>query len=250
MNKIIYCLVSVKTNHEKLNVLLVGMKGISGENLSVITFDKITAVVSDIKDTNIIADRSNAIKFAEVIETLVQQFTLLPVRYGSIMEATSINKMIERNYQEFQRNLQKVENKVEYGLKVFCDSEKLKLELSAKSEENIQKPEKPSQNIKNSVYRDYINKKHKEHNLEELLLAYVDMIIQEITKHLEQLNPIHTFKKMESKTNIINAVFLLEKDKKEGLINIVKDIQNNYTGLNLMLTGPWPPYNFVDITIK
>ena len=50
--------------------------------------------------------------------------------------------------------------------------------------------------------------------------------------------------------NIIDAVFLLEKDKKEDCINVVNNLQNKYPSLNLMLTGPWPPYNFVDITIK
>ena len=249
MDKMIYSILSIKNNPEKLNALLDGMKGISGTELYAVSFDKISVVVSDIVRANLIADRSNAIEYAGVIETLAQQFTLLPVRFGSVMESTgAIIKMIQKNYNEIQHNLQKVENKCEFGLKVFCDTEKIKAELRAKTEaESIIEP---AQGNENSIYRDYLYKKLKEHRVEELLLAHVDTIIQDITTHLEQLNPIHKFKKMATATNIIDAVFLLEKDKKDDLIHAVNDLQNQYAGLRLMLTGPWPPYNFVDITPK
>ncbi|NQU88214.1 MAG: GvpL/GvpF family gas vesicle protein, partial [Mariniphaga sp.] len=197
----------------------------------------------------LIADKSSAIEYAGVIENLAQQFTLLPVRYGSVMESTDmIKKMLERNYIEIQQNLLKVENKVEFGLKVFCDPEKIKAGLKEKTE--VETKTELLQNSKNSVYRDYLNRKLKEHRFEELLLSHVDTIILDITTHLAQLNSIQKFKKMVSATNIIDAVFLLEKNKKEDCINVVNELQNKYPSLHLMLTGPWPPYNFVDITIK
>jgi hypothetical protein len=251
MEKIIYSILSVKTNPEKLNALLVGMKGISGSDLSAVSFDEITAIVSEVKRADLIADRSNAIEYAEVIEKLAQQFTVLPMRYGSIMEsADSINKMLERNYLEFQQNLQKIENKYEFGLKIFCDSEKLKSELMIKSEADSQTSEKPPTEIKNSVYKDYVDKKLKEHRLEELMLTYVDTVIAKITGCLDRLNTVNKFKKMATDTNIIDAVFLLDKGMKDALIQVTEDLKNQYPMLNFVLTGPWPPYNFVEITIK
>jgi len=251
MDKMIYAILSVKNNQEKLNLILVGMNGIAGANLNMVSLDGISAVVSDIRRGELIADKSNALAYAGVIENLAQQFTLLPMRYNSLMESTdSIIKILKRNLNEIQLNLRKVENKCEFGLKIFCNSEKLRAEMKAKSVANTKTPAKPAIENKYSVYRDYLNKKLIEHRSEELLLTHVDKIIQDITTHLAQLNPIHKFKKMTTATNIIDVVFLLEKDKKEDLIHIVKDLQNQYTGLRLMLTGPWPPYNFVDITLK
>jgi hypothetical protein len=227
------------------------MKGISGTDLKAISFDGITAVVSDVKRADLITDRSNATEYAAVIENLAQQFTVLPMRYGSIMESAElINKMLERNYHEFQQNLQKVENKNEFGLKIFCDSEKLKSELRIKSEADTQTPEKPATKIKNSVYKDYVDKKLKEHRLEELMLTYVDSVIAKITGYLDRLNTINKFKKMATDTNIINAVFLLDKERKDALIHVTEDLKNQYPALNFVLTGPWPPYNFVEIAIK
>ena len=249
MGKIIYSLVFVKKDSEKLIKLLSGIKGILGANLSVVFFGEIMAVISDIKKTNTVADKSNVVEYAKVIEILAQQFTVLPVQYGSIMESTEvIQNMLERNYSKFHENLEKVENKVEFGLKVFCDSKKIKKELATKLAPDL--ITKPTQDQNTSIYKEYLNKKLKEHQFEKLLLEYVDTIIQDITARLSKMNPIHKFKKMESESKIIDAVFLIKKSKQEDLITTIKDLQSKHTGLHLMLTGPWPPYNFVNITLN
>ena len=249
MDKIIYSIVSTKNIPEKLNTFLLGVKGIDGACLHAVTFDQISAVLSDINRNDLFADKSRAIEYAGVIETLYQQFTLLPVQYGSVVESSdAVKKILDKNYSEIQRNLLNVENKLELGLKVFCDSEKIKAELKTKTD--AEPIIEPIQGSENSIYRDYLNKKLIEHRFEELLIAHVDTIIEDITTHLALLNPVHKFKKMVSPTNIIDGIFLLEKNKKEDCINVVNELQNKYPSLHLMLTGPWPPYNFVDIILK
>jgi len=243
----IYAILSVKKNPGKLNALLAGIKGLSGVGLYAVSVNKITLAVCDMNKAEIIADKSCAIEYAGIIETLAQQFTLLPVQYGSVMESTdTIKKMLERNYAEIQQNLLKVENKFEFGLKVFCDSEKLMTELED-ANETVQKS---GSEIKNSVFREYVNQKLKEHRREEMLLSYVDSIIAEFTRLLTHLNTINKIKKMASAKNIIDAVFLLKKNKKDEMVQAVKDFQSKYPRLNFILTGPWPPYNFVDFTLK
>ncbi|MDP2336263.1 MAG: GvpL/GvpF family gas vesicle protein, partial [Bacteroidota bacterium] len=231
--------------------LLSGMKGIAGAELVAVSFDQISAVVSDLEKADLIANQTNAFAFASVIENVEQQYPLLPMRFGSIMESTdSVQQMLEKNYPEFQNNLQKVENKSEFGLKIFCDTEKLKAELKSKSEAMNETSQKPASESKDSVFKEYINQKLKAHRLEEMLLNYVDSIIAEFTGFLVQLEAVKKIKKMTTATTIIDAVFLLEKDKKAELIQAIEDLQRKYTGLNFILTGPWPPYSFVDITLK
>jgi hypothetical protein len=249
MGKIIYSLVLVKKDSGKFTKLLSSLKGILGANLSVVIFGEIMAVVSDIEETSTLADKSNLVEYAKLIETLAQQFTVLPVQYGSIMESSElVENMLKKNYSKFHENLEKVENKVEYGLKVFCDSKEIKKELASKL--GLDVAPKSLQKDKTSIYKEYLNKKLKEHQLEKSLLEYVDTVIQDITAQLSKMNPTHKFKKMESESKIIDAVFLIKKSKQEDLITSVKDLQSKHIGLRLMLTGPWPPYNFVNITIN
>ena len=251
MEKMIYALLSVKKESDRLDSMLIGMQGISGANLYSLQVDEITAVVSDTTRAGLITDSTNAIAFAGVIEALSQEFTLLPMRFGSLMESTgAILKMLERNYPDVQQNLQQVEGAFEFGLKVFCDSEKLRADLMEKSEIGTKTTVLSTPEVKNSVYRDWVNKKLKEHRLEELLLTHVDSVVAAITEHLFRMNAVCKFKKMLTETTIIDALFLLKKDMKTELMQAVGNLQKQYPGLNFVMTGPWPPYNFVEITIK
>jgi hypothetical protein len=251
MELFIFAILAVKNDSVKLDSMLNGMSGISGADLHQVSFDEITAVVSDIDRRSLVADSANAIAFAGVIENLAQQFTLLPMRFGSIMDsAESITQMLKRNFTEIQQNLSKVENRTEFGLKVFCDSEKLKAILIEKSASEVLPDFQPDSEPNISVFREYVNKKLQAHRLEELLLGHVDSVIEVITEQLNLLNARCKFKKMLSEALIIDAVFLLELEQKDHLVHKIKALQTQYPGLNFILTGPWPPYNFVEITIK
>ena len=245
----IYALLSVKENSDKLKVFLDGIKGIAGVNLIAISTKNISAIAGEIVDKNLKTDKDSAIEYANVIEKLSQFYTLLPMRFGSLLDsAEDIINMLDRNYNEIEKNLNEIENKFEFGLKIFCDSDKLREELKLKLVDKI--PLNTDSDLKYSQYRNYINKKLEEHRLEESLMAYIDSVIAEITKLLGKMKAIYKFKKMTTEITIIDAVFLLEKDRKDTLIKGVEKLQNQYKALNFVLTGPWPPYNFVEITMK
>jgi hypothetical protein len=251
MDKMIYAVISLWNDPDGLSLLSFPIKGIKDTALSSVVFEDIAAVVSDINKSDLITDKSNALAYAGVVEILAQQFPLLPMRYGSVMESNdSIAKMLERNYFEFQQNLLKVEGKMEYGLKIFCNSETLQAEIKAKSGIDAKTTLNGAPDIKNSVYRDYVNQKLKAHRFEEMMLAYVDAVINEITGNLKRLDAVSKIKKMTTPSNIIDAVFLLEKNKKSELIRSIEELQKQYPLMKFVLTGPWPPFNFVDLTVK
>jgi hypothetical protein len=250
MEMMIYAILSVSGEPIKLKSLLADLKGIDEEDLYIVSYEDICAVVSNVKRANLITDKKNAIEYAEVIEKLAQHFTLLPVRFGSILESgNTLIKMLERNYIGMEKNLEFVKNKLEFGLKIFCDSEKLISELRAKSETGISASGNKT-TVTNSVYRQWVNRKLEEHRIEESLLSYIDAVIATLTEQLIELKAVHKFKKMTSSTIIIDGVFLLKKVKKSDLIKVIADLQNLHPRLNFVLTGPWAPYNFVDVSIN
>jgi hypothetical protein len=251
MEIMIYTLILVNEGSGKLEKLLLDMKGISGVALYSVCLNGIAAVVGENKKSDLISDKANAIEFAGIIEKLSHHFTLLPMRYGSFMEsADAIALMLERNYQEIEQNLGKVEDKYEFGLKVFCDSEKLKSGILQKTEAETGTSADAATEVKYSVFREYVNAKLKAHRLEELMISYVDSVIIAINTQLTLLQAEHKFKKMASASILIDSVFLLEKRKKDELVDVIKKLQGQYPELDFVLTGPWPPYSFVETTIK
>src|SRR5437899_2267021 len=49
---------------------------------------------------------------------------------------------------------------------------------------------------------------------------------------------------------IMNAAFLVSRDKEQAFDERVKQIGAKHDKLTFKYTGPWPPYNFVNIRLK
>src|SRR5207249_4022105 len=49
---------------------------------------------------------------------------------------------------------------------------------------------------------------------------------------------------------IMNAAFLVSRDKEQAFDQRVKEIGARFDKLTFKYTGPWPPYNFVNIRLK
>ncbi|PIV92339.1 MAG: hypothetical protein COW44_15300 [Flavobacteriaceae bacterium CG17_big_fil_post_rev_8_21_14_2_50_33_15] len=251
MGILIYSMVFTKDRQPQLSDQLIAMKGLDGTNLMTISLGEITAVVSEIEKTELVANQANAIRFAEIIDHLDQQFTLLPMRFGSIVDTLdSVSHMLKINYQGFIKNLVEVENKLEFGLKIYCDPEKLKEELRLESELQSNELNNTYSNHSVSVYRDYVNKKLKAHRLEQKLLSYIDAVTAEFSEIVAQWNAESKIKKKVTASKVVDAVFLIDQARKVELIQSIEGLQAKYPRLSFVLTGPWPPYNFVDVTPK
>ena len=68
MEKLVYAIVSVKSDPDRLSALLSGIRGISGVDLGIILCGEIAAVVSDLDNPGLTTDHETAIEFAGVIE--------------------------------------------------------------------------------------------------------------------------------------------------------------------------------------
>ena len=49
---------------------------------------------------------------------------------------------------------------------------------------------------------------------------------------------------------IMNAAFLVSREMEQAFDARVKEIGQQYEKLTFKYTGPWPPYNFVNIRLK
>ena len=224
------------------------IQGIAGSKIYAITFDEISVAVSDFTASNQTINKELALDFARVIEELSQQFTLLPIRFGTFLKSDEIiRELLSENYNAFFENLQKVENKHEFGLKVIWDYEKCSEKIRSKVESEEFNAEKYFS--KSTINTNYLLEKMKKHRLEDAVLKHVELLIEEISRYLAQINPECKFKKMLSQNIILDGVFLIEKQKKNEFIDAIEALKQQHGDLHFLLTGPWPPYSFVEIQI-
>lgn len=249
MKKIIYAILSTNQSLTEISDLVNGMKGIMDANLYALSFNDISIAVSDFTPSKDITNRELAIDFAGVIEALSQQVTLLPVRFGTFIKTDEIvHQLLVNHYDSFLRNLQKVENKCEFGLKVLCDSETFSTKISAQAAAVEVQPREYFST--DTVHTNYLLEKIKINKLEDSLFQYVDQLIEDISQYLTQINPDSKYKKMVTNSILLDAVFLVKKNKKDEFIQAISTFKQQHDDLQFLLTGSWPPYSFVDIVIE
>ena len=246
MDKIIYAITGNNCSQEEMDDLVKGISGISGSSLYALSLNNISIAVSDFASSKFVVDKELAIDFARVIEQLSQELTLLPVRFGTFLKSDEdILRLMTDHYDSFYNNLLKVWDKDEFGLKVIWDYAK----GSEKIKEEAEKEDVKSDTYfaKTTVHTNYLLEKIKKHKLEDALLRHVEKLIDEIISLLVGINPECKFKKMVSNSLILDGVFLIEKDKKDEFVLAIEALKQQHNDLHLLLTGPWPPYSFVEI---
>jgi hypothetical protein len=178
-----------------------------------------------------------------------QQVTLLPVRFGTFIKTDEIvQQLLINHYDSFLKNLQKVENKCEFGLKVLCDYETFSHKISAQAAAVEVQPS--AYFSTNTIHTNYLLEKIKINKLEDSLFTYVDQLIEDISLQLTQINPDSKYKKMVTNSILLDAVFLVEKNKKDEFIQAISSFEQQHDALQFLVTGSWPPYSFVDIVIE
>ncbi len=257
MNKLIYAILDSQNSDITSKGLLTEKTGVAGAVLYPVSFKNISAIVSNCGSGKQTWAKESVLDFAGVIEKLSEHTNLLPVRFGTILQSDDvIRQLLLNNYDAFESNLKKVANKAEFGLKVLWDYEKIKNEIKEKSGSVEIKEKSGSVEIKagdyfkqNTVHTNYLLGKMKQHKLDDAVLQYVEKFIEEINHSLMPLNPETKFKKMVSDSIMLDAVFLIEKSNHNDFKDIIETIGQQHADLQFLLTGPWPPYSFVDIHI-
>lgn len=72
----------------------------------------------------------------------------------------------------------------------------------------------------------------------------------DVTSHLSELSVNETENDLFSDRLIVNKSYLVERDHREAFDEAIDEIEAEYGDqLKIKYTGPWAPYNFVDIHI-
>jgi hypothetical protein len=249
MNKLIYAILDSQNSDIASEGLLTEETGVAGAVLYPVSFKNISAIVSNCGPGKQTWVKKSVLEFAGVIEKLSEHTNLLPVRYGTMLQSDEvIRQLLQSHYDAFKSNLKKVANKAEFGLKVLWDYEKLKNEIKEKS--GAVEIKSGDYFKQNTVHTNYLLGKMKRHKLDDAVLQYVEKFIEEINHSFIPLNPETKFKKLVSDSIMLDAVFLIEKSKHNDFKAIIEIIGQQHADFQFLLTGPWPPYSFVDIHIE
>lgn len=187
----------------------------------------------------------------KAIEGVMKNAGVIPFKFATLFNTEdNLKAMLGAHLEEFKDILIKLEDKEEWGVKIYCNSGKLKENLIQEDEQLLNIDKEINSSLPGKAY---LLKKKKEEllniavnkKLNEYGQVSFDRLKEKSTEaRINKLLPKEVTERNDEM--ILNSAFLINKDKVGDFLNILDDLRVEYTdkGLFFDCTGPWPPYNF------
>jgi len=221
--------------------------GLEGSGVYNIPFRDIGAVVSQISQPIQDVTESAVLEHEAVVEKLMANFAVLPVRFQTIIDGRdSLLSMMQSYYKDFKDNLRRLHNKLEFGIKVIWPADKIK--------ENIIKTFRNGKQGKvesdSSLSKKFIKEKFDKYKIDKEFEAKAERFIKVMDIFFSRFAAEKKLEKLKTKNLLLDAVYLVEKDKQNDFREAFEHIKSGPPGLKYLFSGPWPAYNFVVLSKK
>jgi hypothetical protein len=243
--KYVYCIIKATEPREFGQIGI----GEGGRRVYTVCHGDLAAVVSDTPLRIYDPTRENVLAHEFVNETVMREHTLIPMSFGTLFRTEGdIIQLLRSTYDTFAEVLEQIHGKIEFGLKVLWDRERVLASLGEDDAEIARLREEIEQNSGGATYfaRMQLGRRV-ELALEEAGERYVRDII-------DTLRPACVASKANKPIGermVMNAAFLVDRTQEAAFDERVKAASRKFEGmLSFKYTGPWPPYNFVNIKLK
>jgi hypothetical protein len=243
--KYVYCIIKSPKERE------FGQIGIGESSSAVYTvhFGDLAAVVSDTPIRIYDPTRENVLAHEFVNETVMREYTVIPMSFGTLFRTEEdIVELLKSTYHAFDDVLEKMKDKIEFGLKVLWDREKVIARIEEENEEIRRLKDEINRNAQSSTY---FARMQLGRLVEAALEDAGNSYVRNIHEALKPAAVASRSNKPIGDRMILNAAYLVERDREMSFDEVVKEISRTYEALlTFKYTGPWPPYNFVNIKLK
>ncbi len=233
---------------EPLSFGKIGIGG-AGELVYTIQHGDIAGVVSKTPVFIFDPTRENALAHEHVIETVMKSNTIIPMSFGTVFRTDDdIREVLKSIYASLKDVLKQMEGKVEFGLKVTWDRDQVIDELKREDEEIHRFHQEITRKHLQSTY---LARMQLGRMIDKALVERSADYVREIYDALRSVCVASRDNKPIGDKMIMNAAFLIQQDKESEFDAAVNRIAKKFGDrLNFKYTGPWPPYNFVNIRLK
>src|SRR5215510_7746588 len=242
--KYVYCIIRSDRQRDFGSI---GIGG--GQRVFTVAYRDLAAVVSDTPIVIYDPTRENVLAHEFVNETVMREHTVIPMSFGTVFRSDDdVTELLRSTYQAFSDVLDKMRDKIEFGLKVLWNREKVVATLEHENDEIRRLKDEISRHTSSSTYFARMQLgRLVEGALEEIGTRYV----ADIHDSLKPVALASRSNKPIGDRMIMNAAFLVERTHEHLFDERVKETSRRYEDLlTFKYSGPWPPYNFVNIKLK
>ncbi|MEU2280487.1 GvpL/GvpF family gas vesicle protein [Streptomyces sp. NPDC013178] len=232
------------------------LTGVGGAPAKMLHHHGLVAVVSDVPERDFAEEplrahledldwlAATARGHQQVIDALTAVTTPLPLRLATVFRDDSgVRVMIEAGEDDFRRTLDRLEGRVEWGVKVYVEATP---ETAVPAESGP--PAKPASGRDYLLQRRMRAKAHEDSWIRAERFAGRLHSLLSAHAHAARLHPPQNAAlSRASGQNVLNAAYLVPRKDSEEFVEIVDRTKGEEPGMRVELTGPWAAYSFVDL---
>jgi hypothetical protein len=223
--------------------------GVPETDVYTIEYADVAAVVSLTPIFIFDPTREHALAHEHVIETVMRKHTIIPMSFGTVFRTDDDVRAVLRSiYPSVKRSLRAMSGKVEFGLKVNWDRDRI-----------IEELKREHQDIRR-FYQELARKRLQSTYFGRMQLGrMIDQALADLAANFsraihEALSPVAEASRDNRPIGdkmILNAAFLVPRNRESEFDAAVNRVaQKLGERVHFKSTGPWPPYNFVNIHLK
>ncbi|HEX7285395.1 MAG TPA: GvpL/GvpF family gas vesicle protein [Candidatus Angelobacter sp.] len=193
--------------------------------------------------------RENALAHEHVLETVLGSHTVVPMSFGAVFrKEDSVREFLRALQHPLQEALRRLQGKLEFGLKVVWDRDRIVDDLKRGHDEIRRFLQELARKRLESAYFARVQLgRMMEKALAELAAGYT----ADIQRELRAVSVAACGNKPIGDKMILNAAYLVPRERQADFdAAVARAGQKFHDRLNFKYTGPWPPYNFVNIRLK
>ncbi|MET7655705.1 MULTISPECIES: GvpL/GvpF family gas vesicle protein [unclassified Streptomyces] len=231
--------------------LQTALSGVAGDPPRLLSHHGLIAVVSHVPERDFAEEplrrhledldwlTETARAHQQVIDALTAVTTPLPLRLATVFRDDSgVRVMMEEREDDFRRTLERLAGRVEWGVKVYVESEAQKAE--------------PAE-TKPASGRDYLLQRRTKARAHEdtwqRAERFADRLHTTLSAHADAARlhpPQNSALSKVPGQNVLNAAYLVPRAQSEEFVEIVDRTKGEEPGMRVELTGPWAAYSFVE----
>ena len=240
----IYCIIRSSKEASFGNIGIGGR----GDEVGTIGYDSLHAVVSRVPLMKYDTTRENMMGHELVIETVMKDYAVLPLRFATVMnDESDVEQLLKAKYDKFVEELERVEGKVELGIKAIAKKDVVFEDILQKNDDIRALKEKIQDLPYEKTYYDRIAiGKMVESALENEKEKYRKIILEALDSVALEMKENKCF----GDRMIVNVSFFVDKEREGQFDERVNELGEQYGDkIIFKYVGGMPPYSFVNLSL-
>ena len=223
--------------------------GVAQAPVQMVVADRTAAIVSDVPDEELEADRESLLAHTRVLERALEGGVVLPMQFGVVMadERSVREDLLERYDSDLAAQLGELEGKVELHLRAIYEEAAVMGEIVREHPQVAKLRDALRGQPDDATYYERIR-------LGEMVAEAVERRRQaDGNAILDALTPLAQAVDVGEPTHermVVRAAFLVERARMEEFDGAVDDLGRENDGrMRFKYTGPLPPHSFVELAV-